>query len=91
MCILYNNYRIYLEVYYESPLYEKDINLVQKSDKFALKSQYYEIKPGNILALRYLKKYRFEPIVPFDITYKMRRLEVSINNVRMEIILFKQL
>jgi len=75
-CILKINIRIYLDVYYESEFYKKDVEQLLRTDKYPLKSESYEVKAGNILRVKFTRKYRFESTIPFDLLHKTCRLEV---------------
>lgn len=68
--------RIHLDVHYESDFHKKDVEQMLRQEKYALKTDVYEVRQGNVLRVKYTKKYRFESVPPFEAAHKTCRLEV---------------
>jgi len=72
--------RLYLEVYYSSDAYKKDLEQFSQPEKYANRTGTYEILAGKNVVMHFLKKYRFESTVPFAASYKTCKTEVFCRN-----------
>ena len=73
-----HNIRISLSIKYSSEFYKKELEKYSQPEKYTTKTAVYQIDSNKGVMMDFQKKYRFESILPFQVSDKLFRTDVTI-------------